>query len=150
MLKKIKAFLTHGLWRIRARSLPRKKAVPIGFLRVVTLTARQFRKDNCQLRASALTYFTLMSVVPVLAMAFGIAKGFGLEGRLESMLLQELPSQEEALRRIIGFASQMLESAQGGAIAGVGIVFLIWAIIRMLGQIEDAFNDVWGVKKGRS
>ncbi len=150
MLKKIRFFLTHDLWRIRAKRLPRKKAVPIGFLRVVMLTARQFRKDNCQLRASALTYFTLMSVVPILALAFGIAKGFGLERRFEAMLLRELPSQEEALRRIIGFAVEMLKSAQGGAIAGIGIVFLIWAIIRMLGQIENAFNDIWGVKKGRT
>jgi membrane protein len=129
--------------------MPRKQSVPLGFLRVIVLTIRQFRKDNCQLRASALTYYFLMSIVPVLAMMFGIAKGFGLEDKLRDSILRELPSQEVVLTRVIELSGRMLEKTRGDAIAGVGVVFLIWTIIKMLEQIESAFNDIWGVTKSK-
>lgn len=149
MIQRIKNYFTSDLWRFRARRLPRKHSLPIGFLRVIVLTVRQFRKDNCQLRASALTYYFLLSIVPVLAMMFGIAKGFGLEDRLRESILRELPSQEVVLTRVIEFSGRMLEKSRGDAIAGIGVLFLIWTIIKMLEQIESAFNDIWGVSKAK-
>jgi membrane protein len=52
--------------------------------------------------------------------------------------------------RIIGFAQSLLENTKGGAIAGVGIVVLFWAVVKVLGNIETSFNDIWGVKTART
>jgi hypothetical protein len=65
------------------------------------------------LRASALTFYTLLSVVPVFAVIFGIAKGFGLEKLLEKELLEQMTGQEQALERILAFSRNMLENTRG-------------------------------------
>ncbi len=113
------------------------------------LAFHKFGKDKCQLRASALTYYTLLAIVPVVAMAFGVAKGFGFEKLLETQLLERIPGQEEVLIRIIAFAQQLLDTTKGGMIAGVGVVILFWSSIKVLNHIESAFNDIWEIKKAR-
>jgi membrane protein len=116
----------------------------------VVLSVQRFDKHDCIFRASALTFYSLLSIVPVLAMAFGIAKGFGFEKGLERQLFQTFQGQEEVVVRVMDFARSLLESAKGGVIAGVGLVLLFWTIIRVLGNIENAFNHIWGIKKARS
>jgi membrane protein len=148
--KEIIKFLKTDIWRLRLSDLPRPKSFLIKQLRVIVLALRGFDEDKCQLRASALTFFSLLSIVPVAAMLFGIAKGFGFERRLEAQLLANLAHQEEILRNVIEFARNLLENTQGGAVAGVGVIILIWTIMKVLGNIELSFNDIWGIKKSRS
>ena len=150
MLKKIINFLKYGIWRIRARHLPRKKLLLIKPLRVILLAVRGFDEDRCLLRASALTYYSLLSIVPVVAMAFGIAKGFGFENVLERELLAKFPAQEEVIIYVVTFARTFLENTRGGVVAGIGIAMLFWTVIKVLGNIEKSFNDIWGIKKQRS
>src|SRR6266581_2733430 len=142
-------FLKDDIWRLRADKLERKKCFWITHLRVFLLAIRRFYEDKCELRASALTFYSLLSIVPVVAMAFGVAKGFGLEKVLETQLLAKLEGQPEVADRILGFARTLLENTKGGAIAGVGVVILFWTVVKVLGNIENAFNDIWGVKKAR-
>lgn len=113
------------------------------------MAIRRFIEDKCDSRASALTFYSLLSIVPVVAMAFAVAKGFGVEKMLSEQLLAKLEGHEEVAERVIGFAQSMLENTKGGAIAGVGIVVLLWTVIKVLGNIEASFNDIWGVKTPR-
>jgi len=83
-------------------------------------------------------------------MAFAVAKGFGIEKMLGDQLMAKLEGQQEVAERIIGFAQSLLENTKGGTIAGVGIVVLFWTIIKVLGNIESSFNDIWGVKTPRA
>ena len=117
--------------------------------RMFLLTFRGFRDDRCQLRASALSLYSLLSVVPVMAMAFGIAKGFGFEKMLEKQLLEKIPGQEESLLHIIDFARTLLENTKGGVIAGIGVVFLFWSAIKVLSNVESSFNHIWKVQESR-
>jgi len=143
-------FLSEGMWRINLKTVPGKKSFFIKQLRVIVLAIRGFDEDKCQLRASALTFYTLLSLVPVVAMAFGIAKGFGFEKLLEKQLFEKFPGQEEVIGEVIGFAQSLLENTQGGVIAGVGVAVLFWTVIKVLGHIERSFNDVWEIKEARS
>lgn len=118
--------------------------------RIVILSFRYFMKNNCMLRASALTYYTLLSIIPVAALAFAIAKGFGLYTRLENWLRHSLADKPEVADKIIEFASTMLDSAKGGIIAGFGAIALLIITIRLMMQIENSLNDIWGVKTGRT
>ncbi|MDZ4342679.1 MAG: YhjD/YihY/BrkB family envelope integrity protein [Candidatus Binatia bacterium] len=86
-------FLKTDIWRLRANKLPASKSFWINQLRIVLLAVRGFNEDKCQLRASALTFYSLLSIVPVVAMAFGIAKGFGLEKILEAQIIEGLEGQ---------------------------------------------------------
>jgi membrane protein len=149
MIKKIITFITIDIWRIRLQSLPRRRSFFIKHLRVVLVALRGFAEDKCQLRASALTYYSLLSIVPVVAMAFGIAKGFGFEKILERQLIEKFPGQEEILTQVVGFAQAMLQTTKGGVVAGIGIAILFWTVIKVLGNIEKSFNDIWGIKRPR-
>lgn len=149
-LSRLVDFLRTGIWRIPVRDLSETKAFLLHELRIFVLAARGFNEDKCLLRASALTYYSLLSVVPILALAFGMSRGFGIEQRLERLIHRTLPNQQEVADRIIGYAQSYLENVQGGIVAGVGVVVLIWAVIQLMGHIEECFNDIWGVRKGRS
>jgi len=149
-ISKIIEFLKNDVWRIQIKNLSRSKALLIRQLRILVLSLRGVSEDNCHLRASALTVYSLLSVVPVFAMLFGIAKGFGFEKTLEKELFIWLEGNEEVVTRIINFSHSLLENTKGGVMAGIGIILLFWSIIKVLGHIERSFNDLWGVKKGRS
>lgn len=143
-------FAKQDIWRIRRTELPPGKSFLITLLRVLILSVRGFDEDKCQLRASALTFYSLISIVPVAAMAFGIAKGFGFEKMLEAQLRSKLAGHEEVFNNIVRFSHSLLENTKGGLLAGVGLIVLFWAVIKVLGQIEESLNDIWGVREQRS
>jgi membrane protein len=143
-------FIKNDIWRIRRTKLPPGKSFFLTLLRVLVLSVRGFDEDKCQLRASALTFYSLISIVPVAAMAFGFAKGFGIDKYLEQELRSKFAGQEPILDKVIVFSRSLLESTRGELIAGVGLLLLFWAVVRMLGQIEDSLNEIWGVKEQRS
>lgn len=148
-IKKVIGFLTEDIWRIRLKNLPKVKAALIRNVRIVLLAVRGFVSDKCQLRASALTFYTLLSVVPMVALAFGISQGFGMQQRLEKHILENIPAQEEVLLQVVDIAKTTLENTRGGLLAGIGIVILFWLIIKVLMNIESSFNKIWGIKKSR-
>lgn len=147
---KFTEFLKNDIWRIRASTLSNRKSFWIRQLRIILLAVRGFGEDKCQLRASALTFYSLLSVVPVVAMAFGVAKGFGFDGMLEKRIIGSMPGQEEVALQIVGFANSFLENTKGGLIAGISIAVLFWTVIKVLGNIENSFNEIWGIKKART
>ena len=150
MLTKMLQFFKTDIWRIRLKTYPRCKSFFLKQLRVIVLAVRGFAEDKCKFRASALTFYSLLSVVPVVAVLFGIAKGFGLEKRLETELMDQMQGHEEIAEKILGFANSLLENSRGGLIAGLGVAFMFWAIIKVLSNIENSFNDIWGIKTSRS
>jgi membrane protein len=81
---------------------------------------------------------------------FGIAKGFGLQERVAAQILEKMKGQEEVANKVIAFSNSLLDKTSGGVIAGVGVIFLFWTIISLLSNIENSFNDIWGVVKPRT
>lgn len=150
MIRKALEYIKDDIWRIPTRTLTPRKSFLINQLRIFLLALRGFAEDKCQLRASALTFYTLLSIVPVFAMAFGIAKGFGLEELLQEQLAERFEGHEEIMQRILAFAHSLLESTRGGVVAGIGVVILFWTVIKLLGNIESSFNDIWGIREGRT
>ena len=119
-------------------------------MKVLILSFEGFVKDNVQIRSSSLTFFSLLSIVPVLAMAFGIAKGFDLEKQLEEELIDNFSGQAEVIDQSIEFANNLLENTEGGLIAGIGFAVLLYSVIRLFTNIEQSFNTIWEAKKERS
>jgi membrane protein len=143
-------FIKTDIWRIRKKDLSRMKYFFIKQLRIFLLATRRFGQDQCPLQASALTFYSILSIVPVVAMAFGIAKGFGFQKLLEKQLLEKFSGQEEVMMRIVDFSRSLLENTKGGMIVGIGIVFLLWTVIKLLGNIERSFNNIWELKNPRT
>lgn len=111
---------------------------------------KSFFEDDCYDKASALSFYSLLSVVPVLAVLFGIAKGLGFGKKLEAEISQEFFQQTIISQKLIEFAHSWLESVKGNVIAGAGIIFLLYTVINLLNCVENIFNEIWKVKEGRS
>jgi membrane protein len=111
--------------------------------------AKKFSADNDSLRAAALTYYTLFAVVPILATAFGVAKGFGLESFLNEQLEKAFPGQETMVVYLSQYAHNLLNKSSGGIIVGVGLLVLFYSVYSMLSHIEHAFNNIWKVSERR-
>jgi len=145
-------FVTVDIWRIRLEDLPFGKSFLVKQLRIILLTLRGFVEDKCFFRASSLTFNTLLSIVPVAAILFGVAKGFGFETKLKRELFEKFSgeAQQEVLWKVFDFAESMLQAAKGGIIAGIGLVILFWTVINVLSNIEASLNDIWGIKESRT
>ena len=150
MLQKIIAYFSESIWNLALKDLHGARALWLRTVRAGVLAGRVFVRTQCQQKACALTYLTLLSIVPVAALVFGIAKGFGVEQLLERQLIENLQGQQEAVTRIIAFARALIENTRGGVVAGIGVAALLWTVVKMLGNIEDAFNAIWGVGRPRS
>lgn len=157
MFKEIEEFFKEKLWRIAVEKKSGRQRLWIRLLRIITLALRGFKEDKISLRASALTVYSLLAVVPVVAMAFGIAKGFGmskyieqLKTQLEERFLANVESQQEIINRIFEFANSFLENTKGGLIAGIGLIVLLWSVLKVFSNIESSFNAVWHIRKSRS
>ena len=146
----INRFVKDDLWLLHEQKLPPVKAALIKSLKITHLSVQGFARDLCPLRASALTLYSLLSIVPVIAMLFGVAKGFGFEKMLEQRLLEQAPEHDTLVLRLISFAQNMLDSTKGEVVAGIGIVVLFWTIINVIGNIEESFNAIWKIAKGRT
>ena len=143
-------FWNEKLWLMRSRDLPLGRRILLTAARVAVLTVRRFIQNQCTLKASALTFYTLFSIVPILALLFGIAKGLGLEHLLDERIREFTADYPAVGEKIIVFANSMLQSAKGGVVAGIGVLLLIWSAIKLLGSIEDNLNGIWGIRRGRT
>ena len=153
MFPKITDFIQSHIWELPLDQLPRWQSPLIKQVRVLILAFKGFNRDKCQLRAAALTFYSILSLIPILAMVFGIAKGFGFEQTLELLLQEKIASRDmvaqEGLDWVISKAKLLLESTRGSLIAGVGLIVLMWAATRVLRHIEAALNDIWEIKNSR-
>lgn len=137
-------YASRGVWRDHRNTLR------VRIVKVVNLTVKSFMSADIQSAACALTYRFLLALVPALAMLFAIGRGFGFQNILASSLLDFFPAQREALQTAVTFVDSYLSQTSEGLFVGVGIVVLLWTLISLVGAIEDTFNHIWGVKKGRS
>jgi membrane protein len=118
-------------------------------IKVVVFASKGFRQDRCDLRASSLTLFTLLSIVPVMAMAFGIAKGFGFKEILEKRVLELFAGQEEVIQNVLTISTNLLERTKGSLMAVFAVLLLFYSLIKLIGHIENAFNQIWWVNDDR-
>lgn len=149
-MSNIARFFATDIWRIRVNERSAFSAAWIRCMRIVLLAIRGFEEDRCLQRASSLTFYTLLSIVPMAALALGIAKGFGFEKTLEQGIYGWLAGREEIASQLVGFAHAFLEAIGDGLIAGIGILVLLWSVIKVLGNIESAFNEIWQVSTPRT
>lgn len=119
-------------------------------IRTLSLSVRSFLNGDIQTQACAMTYRMLLAIVPALALAFAIARGFGFQTVLQKELFHFFPAQKVAVGYALEFVDSYLNQASEGIFVGVGIVFLLYTLISLVVNVEDTFNKIWGIKEGRS
>lgn len=149
-LQKVIYFFNEQIWEDYTKNRPVYYRFAINMLRVIILAFKGFKKDECPIRSSALTYFSLLSIVPVIAVAFAISKGFGLEQILEREISKNLASQKEVMTYLLTFSKSMLNSAKGGILAVIAIGVLLYTVLKLFHHIENAVNTIWNIERSRT
>ena len=119
-------------------------------LKLVIYTLEGLMTHGTMDMGAALTFYALISIVPVLALVFAVVNGFGLVESLVANLYSLLPQMPEVVDYIVDFANRALARTQGGIVATVSLLTLFWAVIRMFESIEINFNKIWEVKSTRN
>lgn len=118
--------------------------------RTLVLTIKFFTAKRVMAKASALTYSTLLAIVPILAVVFAIARGFGYSKYIEVWFRDLLASQPQAAEVIIGWVNSYLVHTQRGVFLGIGLVFMLYTVLMLVNNIEETFNEIWQVNNSRS
>lgn len=108
-----------------------------------------YKRSNSNLWTDTLCYFTILSFIPVLAIAFSIGRWFGIDNYYLKQLTESSPLNEETLNLILETTQNLLQNTRSGIIAGVGFLSLGWVIVSMFSVIEKALNSIWGIRKTR-
>lgn len=137
-------YVSDGVWD------DHRDILKVNVVKTLNLTVRTFFSTDLQSKACAMTYRTLLAIVPAIALIFAIGRGFGFQNLLQSQLFSYLPSQRKALEMALSFVDSTLAQASEGVFVGVGLVFLLWTIVSLLDSVEETFNQVWGVTVDRS
>lgn len=137
-------YCSGGVWR------DTRSNWKVSVVKTVNIVVSSFMDRDIQSTACALTYRTLLAIVPALAIMFAIGRGFGFQSMIKEQLLHSFPAQSYALNTAFNFVDSCLAQASEGLFVGIGIVFLLWTLISLLSSVEDSFNKIWNITKGRS
>ena len=118
--------------------------------KIVYLTIRFFTAKRVMTQASALTYSSLLAIVPILAVVFAIARGFGFNKYIELWFRGVLSSQPQAADAIVGFVNGYLVHTKSGIFLGVGLIFMLYTVLMLMNNVEETFNQIWQVSNSRS
>jgi len=153
MNKRISAlwkFLTYDIWRITEDEVTKTTFSIYNIIKTIYLCINRFTKDRLVNKASALTYSTLLAIVPILAILFAIARGFGFDNLMENQVRTGFGGHNETTEVILQFVNSYLSQTKSGIFIGVGLIMLLWTVINLISSIEITFNRIWEIKKARS
>jgi membrane protein len=169
-------FLRKNVWEVRCCELSWPRRAGVYAVRLASLVVSGFKSDQCSLHAASLTFFSLMALIPILALTLAMARSFGgaelARKQVNDYLSGWLAELEVTVETQVGaadgangtvaqaFSTQVLDIADQlfnqldqlrfGTIGGIGAIILLWTVISTLGKVETSFNQVWGVEHSRS
>ena len=149
-INQIKNFLLDDIWRVTDDEVSKKRGLLYNAIKIVTLSIKEFTERRIVNKASALTYNTLLAIIPILAILFAIARGFGFANLLEDQFRSGLEGQALTAETILSFIDSYLSHAKSGIFIGVGLIMLFYTVLLLTYNMERTFNSIWQVKKPRS
>ncbi len=149
-MRQVIRFFETDIWRMATDDKSPVARLAVDILKKVLLAVRFFTAKRVMTKASALTYSTLLAIVPILAVVFAIARGFGYNKFIEVWFRDAFSSQPQAADIIIGFVNSYLVHTKSGVFLGIGLLFMLYTVLMLVSNIEDTFNEIWQVKKSRS
>ena len=138
------------IWSIGKGDVSKMRFLFYSILKKLLLAIEFTTTKRITSAAAALTYSTLLAIVPIFAVVFGIARGFGYNKYIEEWFRESFSSQPQVSEIIIGFVNSYLVHTKSGLFLGIGLLFMLFTVIMLISNIERTFNDIWQAKKPRS
>ena len=147
---RLKRFFSDDIWTIDLEELSRARARFVKYAKVLMITLKTFSAQKIGFQAVALSFFSTMSVVPFIAIIFAITGGLGLADKLKELLYGYFNNSQEMIDTILGFAQNIIDTAQSSAVGLVSALLFVWLVIWLMLSVERVFNNVWRVTKSRN
>lgn len=149
-IERVKKFVTKDIWSFDLyQKGPLRRAVA-NVVKVVVIAVRTFLDDKVMTKAAALTYSTLFAIVPILALIFAVARGFGFENIVTGLLENGIMKENENVDTVMRFIDGYMQYVSSGAFIGIGLLFLLFSVYSLADNIEGNLNLIWKVKQSRS
>lgn len=149
-INKLLHFFQVQLWQETAESTGKVKRMAHQGVRVLYVMVKQLSTGELNLRAMSLVYTTLLSLVPLIAVAFSVLKAFGVHNQIEPVLLGLMEPLGERGAEMTANIISFVENVKVGVLGSIGLGMLFYTIIALVQKVESAFNFVWRVKRPRS
>ena len=120
------------------------------FLQTIILVARGFKDQVLVVRANSLSFALLFAFIPMMALIYAIARGFGFEEIVKSTISSSFLAEANVAPVLLEWIERYLETARDGLFVGIGLIVLIWAVYAFFNMLENSFNSIWNVKQSRS
>ena len=147
---KLKNFLVDEIWKMELEELSKAKARFIKYMKVLLITIKTFSAERIGFQAVALSFFSTMSVVPFISIAFAITGGLGLADKLANVLYSYFNNSQQVIDTVLGFAQNIIDTAQSSAMGLVSALMFVFIVVWMMLNVERVFNNVWRVPKARN
>jgi membrane protein len=148
--KSFMQFITVDIWNLNIKNVGGAKKRLYRHLKVVLVTVQNLGKVRLGLYSVSLSFFSVMALVPFVAVAFFVTGGFGMEKHLEYVIYQTFAGDTKLVDMLINFANNIIKSGQNGIFGAISFLFFVWTIIWLIFNIQRDFNEIWEVKKPRS
>lgn len=142
-------FVTSDMWRLYDSEVIGVKGFFVRTLQVIYIAATEYTKGFVGQKANSLTYTTLLSLVPMLVVVLSVAAGFGLQESVQRQLYEYFPAQQHELTQAFKFADSYLNQIQSSVFIVIGVLVLLYAVILLMMNVENVFNDIWHIKRAR-
>ena len=148
--RRLKDFFSKDIWAMELEELSKARARFIKYLKVMMITIKTFSSERIGFQAVALSFFSTMSMVPFIAIAFVVTGGLGLADKLKELLYTYFDNSYEIIETVLGFADNIIMSSQTSALGPISSLFFVFVVIWMMLSVEKVFNNVWKVQKPRN
>ena len=146
----LKRFFSEEIWDLELEELSRAKARFIKYVKVAIITTKTYAQQKIGPQAVALSYLSVMALVPFLAIVFAITGGLGIDGLLKEFMYENFSSNQGVIDTVLSFSQNIIDTAQSGWMGFFNAFLFLWIIYRLMAGVESAFNNVWKVNSNRS
>ena len=140
-------FIARDIWNMDSAAYSSGKALGLRYLKALIISVRGLSMNNVGLQAASLTFYSLIAIIPFVAVIYAITNGFGFTKELEAIIYANFHDQEEIVHQILQFANNLLDTSKSGVFGVIGFCTFSWSIIWVMVSAEQAFNTIWQVKK---
>ena len=150
MIKNLIEFLTYDIWRLDFSKPQRFSENVIHRIQVGILTISRFTTGRIGRESVFLSYYSAMSLVPLVAIVLFVSWSFGLDRELLTLIQPYLGDNKHIADMILGWATNIVRQTRNGVFGIISFLAFLWIVIWLLLSIEDTFNHIWGIKRSRN
>ena len=146
MLKRLSDKFSNEVWQRDVYTMSRTKRVMVFWVRMFQVLIEEILTGDLRLRAMGLVYVSILSLVPLLAFAFSVLKGFGVQNRMQPILVSMFNPLGDKGPEIAAKVIDFVNNVKAGVLGTLGLVMLLYTVVTLVRKVEAAFNHVWRVR----